>query len=339
MNGRSFTILLEDCLQRLDKGENLPDLLADFPEQADRLKPLLLVAMASRAFPVPVPSQTAQRLGRNQMLAEMNRLEIKKAFRKKPAIPPASRLIGGLVKAARARGFTRLAYSYRLAMVSLALILSGGFFTLSASASSQPGDLLYNLRMGMERAGFTQFYHDEDTLDPPQPWKFGQTVWALEGIDHGFGEGISDTFPGHAETSITVDRDQQKEESKDLKEAEKEAAQELREMEKETAEAEREAAQELKEEDKEAAQDLKEEEKEAAQGLKEEDKEADQVDEVTDQDQNDEQQEESEDEKEAAQDLKEEEKEAAEIIKESKKLEKEADKIEKERLKDAKKND
>jgi hypothetical protein len=274
MRGRSFPTILEGCLQRLDRGENLPDLLADFPAQADQLKALLLVAMASRAFPVPIPNQTAQRLGRNQMLAEMNRLEIKEAFRKNPAIPPASRWIGALVRTARAQGFTRLAYSYRLAMVSLVLILSGGFFTLTASASSQPGDLLYNLKLGMERAGLTLSFTDQDPTNDPdrsgqaslETWEFEGYVWALDNIYTG-NQDLDTDNPGsfgndNESENLTADPDDIKQEEKDLKEAE------------------REEVKDLKEEEKEAAKDLKEEEKEAAEAIRESktvEKEADKI--------------------------------------------------------------
>ena len=284
MRVRSFSIIVEDCLQGLDRGESLADLLADFPEQADQLKPLLLVAMASRAFPVPVPSQTAQRLGRNQMLAEMNRLEIKKAFRKKSTIPTASRWVGGLVNLARSRGLNRLAYSYRLAMVSLVLVLSGGYFTISASASSQPGDLLYNLRLGLQRVGLTLPIDEEPSNKegqpipiPPEPWEFGRYVWTLDDIygedqDSGSGSPNNNTESGFLTAGLEYDMD-------DIR-AEIEAEKDLKEEEKAAAEAEKDAEKDLKEEEKAAAEtekdaekDLKEEEKEAAAALRESEKE------------------------------------------------------------------
>ena len=291
MRGRNLSIILEECLQRLDRGEDLPDLLAEFPEQRDQLKPLLLVAMASRTFPVPVPSETAQRLGRNQMLAEMNRLEILGSFRKKPTIPPAARLVGSFVKAARARGFTHLAYSYRLAMVALMLVLSGGFFTLNASASSQPGSLLSNLKLSMQGAGLTLSHSDQPLSRPeeqpfqiPEPWEFGQIIWALEGIPGGYqysGSDIPDAIPENGGGLIlTADPDDQKDESKDLRDAEKEAAQDLKEEEKTAAEAEKEAALELKEEEKDAARDLREEEKEAAEAARESEKDEKEADKI-----------------------------------------------------------
>jgi len=284
---RSFSLILESCLQGLDRGESLPDLLADFPELADQLRPLLLVAMASRAFPVPRPSETAQRLGRNQMLAEMNRLEIKKAFRKKPAVPLINRWIGGLVSAIRARGLTRLAYSYRLAMVSLVLLLSGGYFTISASASSQPGDLLYILKLGMQRAGLVLSYDNGDEAEQPilispQPWEFGHTFQALNGIHNGnpgSGSGVPD--PSSNSEIVVSAADSIKEEiatNKDLKDAEKEAEKDLKdaekEVEKDLKDAEKEAEKDLKDAEKEAEKDLKDVEKEAEKDLKDVEKEA-----------------------------------------------------------------
>lgn len=278
MKERSFSVILDSCLQRLDRGENLPDLLADFPELADQLKPLLLVAMASRAFPVPLPSQTAQRLGRNQMLAEMNRLEIQKAFRYRPAVPLASRWIGFLAGTIRELGFTHLAYNYRLAMVSLVLVLSGGFFTLSASAASQPGDALYPLKLGMQRAGLVLPYQNEDPgegngqFNPItfQPGKLERSIWNLGGLSSGYqdpGAGGSDQLTGSEDVFSAVDLiKEEKEAIKDLKEAEKET-------EKDLTEAEKEAEKDLKEAEKEDEKDLKDAEKDLAESEKEADKE------------------------------------------------------------------
>lgn len=287
MRGRHFSTILEECLQRLDRGESLPDLLAENPGLVEQLKPLLLVAMASRSFPVPVPSQTAQRLGRNQMLAEMNALEIKKAFRKKPTIPAASRVLGGLVRAARSRGLTQMAFSYRLAMVVLVLALSGGYFTINASASSQPGDLLYSLRLGLLRAGQAlSIVHEEPRGEgdqplqvPPDPWEFSGFFLALDDLFGDYpdlGSGSPDTTThGFVFTVDSTDQDSDspddlKEEAKDLIELEKD----LREEEKDLKEDEKEAEEDLKEEEKEAEEDLKDQEKD----LKDEEKEAEKGD-------------------------------------------------------------
>jgi hypothetical protein len=319
MRSKAFSIILEDCLQRLDRGEDLTDLLADFPELGDELKPLLLVAMASRAFPLPNPSQTAQRLGRNQMLAEMNKREVKKAFRKKTTVPISSRWIGGLVRAARSRGFSQFAYSYRLAMVSLVLVLSSGYFTLSASASSQPGDLLYNLKLGLQQAGldFT-FYENmgnEPVQTPSEPWEFGGYIWSIDEFYRGLqdpGNETPDYFNDLSGIFNPDGEDLDVEKDKELAAAEREVEKDLKEEEKDLAAAEKDAEKDLKEEEKDAA----ETEKETEQDLKEEEKDI------------------AEDEKEAEKDLKEEEKDAAKANKEAEKEDKKSVKTEKDRVKD-----
>ena len=82
--GQKYSEYIEDCLHRLDLGEDLLEILADYPDYQDKLKPLLLVAMASRSFPVPIPNHTAQRLGKNQMLEKMEILRSRGALGRKP---------------------------------------------------------------------------------------------------------------------------------------------------------------------------------------------------------------------------------------------------------------
>ncbi len=343
MRDRSFAAIVEDCLQRLDRGESLPDLLADFPDLADQLKPLLLVAMASRAFAIPVPGQTAQRLGRNQMLAEMNRLENKKAFRKKSVIPPVSRWAGYLVSAARSRGFTRLAHSHRLAMVSLVLILSGGFFTLSASASSQPGDLFYKIRLGLERAGLVL---QERYMIPhlEEPVEFRPVSWEMSGLfsdhqdpDSAMPDSFQDEY-GFEDPDLQDElRDKEaekdlKEEEKDLAAAEKEADKDLKEEEKDDSATEKDEEKDLKEDEKDEAAAEKDEEKD----LKEDEKDEAAAEKDEEKDLKEEEKDEAAAEKDEEKDLKEEEKDAASGARESDKDEKKADKIDNQRVKDPK---
>ena len=146
---RRLDHILDDCLLRMDRGESLIDILAVYPVQADKLKPLLLVAMLSRALPQPVPGYTALRVGKNQMLAEMASMQAEDSFIKpKPAQPPRERVvdrwIGSLI---------RLQLAYRFAMLALVVILAGGFFTLSASASGLADNIMQTLFFGFEQVG------------------------------------------------------------------------------------------------------------------------------------------------------------------------------------------
>jgi hypothetical protein len=285
-----FSAVVEETLQRLDRGENLPDVLADYPAQAVQLESLLLVAMASRAFPVPIPGQTAQRLGRNQMLAEMAELEINGALRKTPAAPLASRWVGRLAGALRRMGYNKLAYSSRLAMVALVLILSGSFLTLNASASSQPGDLFYTLKLNLERSGLVWVTSSEDQLDdiffPGQSdLRSGRSLEVQSGINSMLTEteqsspaadlSAPNLQEGNAaqlkadEKKLAAD---ERAAEKDLKESEKTAAAEKREVEKDLKESAKTAAAE----ERAAKNDLKEAEKEASQQLRDAEKQTQQ---------------------------------------------------------------
>ncbi len=140
MLGQRFTELVDDCLQRLDQGEELLEILADYPDYQERIKPLLLVAMASRAFPVPIPNQTAKRMGRNNLLAEMAQMEGEGAFRKTSQIPTRARFFGNLVSTIRSTGLTRPVPNFRLAMAALIMVIGAGFYTLNASAGGYSGE-------------------------------------------------------------------------------------------------------------------------------------------------------------------------------------------------------
>lgn len=165
MLGRRFSRIVEECLHRLDRGEDLPDVLADYPVESEQLKPLLLIAMASRTMAFPVPSQTAQRLGKIEMLIEMDQ-PISHSLRSGSDFGlRIKNWATHLLNTYRARNLIQPVPSYRLALISLVVIFGSGLFFLSASAS--PGDLftafsvdLQNvmtiLNQGLERLPFTE---------------------------------------------------------------------------------------------------------------------------------------------------------------------------------------
>jgi len=146
---RRFERILDDCLLRMDRGESLMDILAVYPALTDKLKPLLLVAMLSRALPQPVPGYTALRVGKNQMLAEMASMQAEDSFIKpKPVQAPRDRIVDRWIGALK-----RLQPAYRFAMLSLVVILAGGFFTLSASASGLADNIMQTIFFSFEQVG------------------------------------------------------------------------------------------------------------------------------------------------------------------------------------------
>jgi len=144
-----FDRILEDCLSRMDRGESLLDILAVYPDLADTIKPLLMVAMLSRAVPQPVPGYTALRVGKNQLLAEMASVQAEGGFlERKPVAPPQEGIVDRL-----ARSLKQLRPAYRFAMLSLVVILAGGFFTFSASASGLADNIMQTLFFSFEQVG------------------------------------------------------------------------------------------------------------------------------------------------------------------------------------------
>ena len=144
-----FDRILEECLSRMDRGESLMDILSVFPDLADKIKPLLMVAMLSRAVPQPVPGYTALRVGKNQLLAEMASMQAEGGFlERKPVEPPREGIVDRL-----ARSLKQLQPAYRFAMLSLVVILAGGFFTLSASASGLADNIMQTLFFSFEQVG------------------------------------------------------------------------------------------------------------------------------------------------------------------------------------------
>jgi len=140
---------LGDCLSRMDRGESLMEILAVYQRQADKLKPLLLVAMLSRALPQPVPGYTALRIGKNELLAEIASMQADGSFLKpKPIEAPRERVVDRWV-----RSLNQLQPTYRFAMISLVVILAGGFFTFSASASGLADSVIQTLFYRFEQVG------------------------------------------------------------------------------------------------------------------------------------------------------------------------------------------
>jgi hypothetical protein len=153
----------------------------------------------------------------------------------------------------------RLSYSYRLAMVLAVVLLSGGYFTLNASASSQPGDFLYTLKLGLERAGLVVPEQVElpEQISPQFEWERhdnGNRSGYLFGIQDG-DDNLSDSFPDDSQEPLALVADQlsqeeSKEEEKDLREEAKEEEQELKEAEKDQKEDAKEVEKDLKTEEK-----------------------------------------------------------------------------------------
>lgn len=120
---------LENSLARLNKGEDLETILADYPQQAAELRPLLIAALkASRSgVPLRIPA-SAQIDSRTRFLVEAQRRQTKPV------------------------GFLpRLKLSGALAAITF-IVFVGIFGTGLASAETVPGETLYPVKRVVEKA-------------------------------------------------------------------------------------------------------------------------------------------------------------------------------------------
>jgi len=289
MMPNKFDRILENCLSRMDRGESLLDILAVYPDQAEKIKPLLMVAMLSRAVPQPVPGYTALRVGKNQLLAEMASMQAEGGFLEhKPVESPPAGFMDRWAKALK-----QLQPAYRFAMLSLVVILAGGFFTLSASASGlannimqtlffsfeQVGDLLLVQPSPSKSMGDNLIFSSEYVLpDSPDNYSGDFKGWVFEDgkkdknePDPGAGEINAQigtrqhTFSGNLAAGLDpldvvpaveeLDAIDEKDLEKEEKEAEKDIAKEEKEAEKEADKAEKDAEKEEKKDEKDKDKD------------------------------------------------------------------------------------
>ena len=118
--------VLQQCLERLEEGRSLEECLVQFPEEADRLEPLLQTALAARSqFAVGISAATRVRL-RNRVMAEWDR-------RPRP----------------RHWTFPVPLFSLRTATVAASVVLAvalSGVGTVAAAGGAVPGDRLYPVK-------------------------------------------------------------------------------------------------------------------------------------------------------------------------------------------------
>ena len=307
MMPRKFDRILEDCLSRMDRGESLIEILSVYPALAESLKPLLLVAMLSRALPQPVPGYTALRLGKNEMLAEMATMQAEGRFLEpKPIQPPRERVLDRW-----ARSLKRLQPVYRFATLSVVLILAGGFFTLSASASGLAEDVFNTLFFSFEQIGDLLMVRPNPAKSLGDNTIFSSNYGLPDSQDNqagiyktlNFDGGKNDkngtdlfgsvditllqtrryTFVDSPDEEIILDEaviedlEIQDIDEKDLEEEEQDDEIDLEKEEKEDEK-------DLEKEEKEDEKEVKEDEKEAEKEEKEDEKEADKADKVAEKD-------------------------------------------------------
>ena len=72
MKEKELNRLLDECIDRMNRGESLEDCLASYPEHAEELRPLLMAAYGLRDTAEPVPTAGAKRVNRRRLQQALN---------------------------------------------------------------------------------------------------------------------------------------------------------------------------------------------------------------------------------------------------------------------------
>ncbi len=139
--------ILDLCLEELNNGKPLPEVLAAYPEQAEELRPLLLMAVKVQSVPKPEPSLNAM----HNALVEAGRYipAREKSFSFRLNLDWL--FAPGLVLARAA------------AVLLIVTLLS--WSAVIASANAVPGDLLYPLKLAGEQIKLLLTIRPEGTAE------------------------------------------------------------------------------------------------------------------------------------------------------------------------------
>jgi len=146
MNEKMYDIL-ESCLQELDNGVDMENILARYPKFGGELRPILKASLQAKEMAASAPSQSTVIRGRTRLMQRVAELREEKIAPRKRVIPLLQ----------------RIAISFALT----ATLLLSGTGLVGASSSALPGQRLYPVKRGWEdlRLFFTFNEENRDSLE------------------------------------------------------------------------------------------------------------------------------------------------------------------------------
>lgn len=148
--GRSLSEILDECIDRVARGESVDACLADYPEYAIDLREELEAAVLFRGAFDFQPSADAKRAARLRMHEALDGKQ-RKRFRMRMALPRSWFATG-----------SRIAASTAVAVVAL---VASGTGTVLAAQNSTPGDLLYSVKRTGEEVQLAFAFSDSREAD------------------------------------------------------------------------------------------------------------------------------------------------------------------------------
>jgi hypothetical protein len=135
-----FNNILNECLDRILKGETVEQCLLIYPEQAKELEPLLRTAKTARIISSVQPRPEFKAEARRQFQAALINVKVKQ---------------NELKSQAGHRWHWRWQSGWAIALVVVVVIVLGGGGTIAAASGSMPDSNLYNVKLAAENIQLT----------------------------------------------------------------------------------------------------------------------------------------------------------------------------------------
>ncbi len=130
-----FNNILNECLDRILKGESVEQCLLSYPEQARELEPLLITAKTARSISTVQPRSAYKIEAKRQFQAALIQMQVKQNER----------------KAQSSRRFQwRWQSGWAIALVAVVVVVLGGGGTVAAASGSMPDSGLYPIKLAAE---------------------------------------------------------------------------------------------------------------------------------------------------------------------------------------------
>jgi len=146
-----FDNILDECIRRIENGENLSAVLADYHDFSAELEPLLSLAEAMYELPAPQGSTTAAVAGQAKML---EKFETTKAGPAKATFWQSWPLLLTQFSQSINSIFSKETMMFRKSFIAIALVLAilfaGTTVTAYAAQESLPGDALFGIKTTLE---------------------------------------------------------------------------------------------------------------------------------------------------------------------------------------------
>jgi hypothetical protein len=187
---RTFDEILDDCVDRLNRGDTVQDCLRGHPEHASELEPLLRAVADTRAAYKFTPSAEARRTARQRFNARMGELETR-GQAKRPLLPRILSLSPAWAAVTAAVVVALLGYfAVRPALTPGPVpepVAEGGFSFLISDEVNAIGDFdslevtisSIGLHLSGEGGGWIELEPEEEVVDLKLlPGKKAQEIWA-----------------------------------------------------------------------------------------------------------------------------------------------------------------